>query len=140
MTKPGVDRIFRISNGIVTEVAQGEALGSPNGITWQDTTGTWLLAPEGKEIQTWTEGDPAPKALISGAGSYDGIEALRDGRILVSSWADSAVHIISGREMTKLIPNVNAPADIGYDLKRGVVAVPLFYDGKVAYYQLKAVK
>jgi hypothetical protein len=41
--------------------------------------------------------------------------------------------------MTTLIRNVSAPADIGYDLRRGVVAVPRFQDGKVEYFQLRAV-
>ena len=31
---------------------------------------------------------------------------------------------------------VNGPADIGVDTKRSVVAIPLFNDGKVAYYKL----
>jgi sugar lactone lactonase YvrE len=139
MTHPGTGRIFRIANRQVIEVARGESLGSPNGITWQDTTGTWLVAPlSGRDVLTWTEDGSAPRPLATGPGQYDGIIALRDGRILVSSWADSAVHLITHGEMTILIPNVSAPADIGYDLQRGVVAIPRALDGKVEYFQLRA--
>ena len=139
MTKPGMDRIFRISNRVVSEVARGAAFGTPDGMTWQDTTGVWLLAPfASAEVQTWIEGDSLPGTLAAGPGQYGGIEALRDGRILVSSHADSAVHLITHGEMTTLIANVRGPGDIGYDPKRGVIAVPRVMDNKVDYFQLKA--
>ena len=73
---------------------------------------------------------------MTGPGGYDGIEVLADGRILVTSWADSAVHVVKNGAMTKLVPNVTAPADIGVDTKRGVVAIPRFNDGKVEYYKI----
>ena len=139
MTQPGPSRIFRLSQRAATEVARSDSLRNANGITWQDTTGVWLLAPFGApDIQTWTEGDSLPRRLATGPGQYDGIEALRDGRILVSSWADSSVYLITHGTMTKLVSGVSAPADIGYDLKRGVLAIPRFNDGKVDFYQLKA--
>lgn len=139
MTQAGPARIFRITQGAATELIRGNALHNVNGLTWQDTTGVWLLAPAtSNDVVTWSEGDSLPKRLATGAGDYDGIEALRDGRILVSSWADSAVHLITHGVMTKLIPNVSAPADIGYDPRRGVIAVPRLMDGKVGFYQLKA--
>jgi hypothetical protein len=135
----GEGRIFRITNRVVTEVARGAWLGSPNGITWQDTTGVWLLAPlDGTNVLTWVEGDSITQVFATGSGVYDGIEALSDGRVLVTSWADSAVHLITHGTMTRLIRNVNAPADLGYDMKRGVIAVPRYLDGKVEYYQLAA--
>lgn len=139
MTQPGPARIFRITQGAATELVRGTALHNVNGLTWQDTTGVWLLAPAtSSDVMTWSEGDSLPKRLVTGPGGYDGIEALSDGRILVSSWADSAVHLITHGTLTKLIPNVSAAADIGYDMKRGVVAVPRMMDGKVGFYQLKA--
>ena len=63
--------------------------------------------------------------VSTGPGQYDGIELLADGRIAVSSWADSAVYIISNGTMTKAITGVEAPADIGVDTKRGVIATCL---------------
>lgn len=136
---PTVSRIFRISGRAILEVARGDALHNANGITWQDTTGTWLLAPVGgTDVQTWSEGDSVPATLAAGPGRYDGIEALRDGRILVTSWADSSVYLVTHGVMSRLIAGVNGPADLGYDLKRGVIAIPRLMDGKVSFYQLKA--
>jgi sugar lactone lactonase YvrE len=137
MTHPGVNRLFKIAGGKVTEVASGDSLSNPNGLTWDKVRTRWVLAPfGGNDVQTMSPGDKAPKKLASGPGQYDGIEVLADGRILVSSWADSAIHVIANDSMSKLIANVAAPADIGVDTKRNIVAVPRFNDNKVEYYKV----
>jgi len=137
MTHPGVNRIFKIVGTKVTEAAKGDSLNNPNGITWDVAGSRFLLAPfGGPNVQTWTPGQN-PASLASGPGQYDGIEVLKSGNILVSSWADSAVHIVrGGGTMAPLVKNVSAPADIGVDTKRNVLAVPRFNDGKVEYYRL----
>ena len=137
MTHPGVNRIFRIAGKTVTEAAKGDSLGNPNGIAWDAAGNRFVLAPfGGNSVQTWTSGQAAPANMIAGPGQYDGIEVVPQG-ILVSSWADSAVHIIHGGvHMATLVPNVSAPADIGVDTKRNVVAIPRFNDGKVEYYSI----
>lgn len=137
MTHPGVNRIFKITGRTVTEAARGDSLANPNGITWDRGKSRFVLAPfGGNDVQSWKAGDKAPAKIATGPGQYDGIEVLGDGRILVSSWADSSVHIVSDSSMTKLAGNLPAPADIGVDTKRNVVAVPLFNDGKVEYYRI----
>lgn len=138
MSHPGVDRIFRIAGRKVTEALRGNSLASPNGITWDAANRRFILAPfGGPNVQVWAPGQPAPTNLVSGPGQYDGVEVVRDG-ILVSSWADSAVHVIRGdSHMAKLVGDVSAPADIGVDTKRGVVAIPRFNDGKVEYYSIQ---
>jgi sugar lactone lactonase YvrE len=136
MSHPGVDQIFKIEGRKVTAF-KADSLNAPNGITWDASNGRFLLAPfNGTAVQTWKPGDKATVTLVTGPGQYDGIEALSDGRILVTSWADSAVHVIQAGAMTKLVPNVGAPADIGVDTKRGVVAIPRFSDGKIDFYKI----
>lgn len=133
MTHPGVNRIFKITlkDDKVTEAATGDPLANPNGITWDAANSRFLLAPFGaKDVQTWTPGQ-APAKLIDGPGGYDGIEVLSDGRILVSSWADSSVQAIRNGAMTKLVANVSAPADIGVDTRRHVLAIPRFERNEV---------
>ena len=137
ITHPGVNRIFRIAGRKVTTVAEGDSLNNPNGLTWDKAGNRWLLAPfGGMDGQALTNGAKNPTKLASGPGQYDGIEILSDGRILVSSWADSAVHVIIGNMMSKAIPGVSAPADIGVDTKRMLVAIPRFNDKKVEYYMI----
>jgi sugar lactone lactonase YvrE len=142
MTHPGTNMIFRVAGGKATVVASGDSLLNPNGITWiagaNGQPGKFLLAPfGGPTIQTWNVGEKVPTTLTMGPGGYDGIEALANGNVLVSSWTDSTLWIAhGGSHMMPLIKNVSAPADIGVDTKRNVVAIPRFNDGKVEYYQL----
>jgi sugar lactone lactonase YvrE len=138
MTHPGVNRIFRITirGGQKTEAASGDSLESPNGIAWDSTNSRFLLAPfGGKDVQTWTPGQ-APAKLVDGPGQYDGIEVLKDGRILVSSWADSSVHVIRNGKLTRLISGVSAPADIGVDTRRGILAIPRFDQNQVEFWKI----
>ena len=139
MTHPGVNRIFKVVGKTVTEAAKGDSLSNPNGLAWDAAKNRFILAPfGGPDLQTWAPGQASPTKLVSGPGQYDGVEVLSgSGYILVSSWADSAVHIVHGdTHMVPLVKNVSAPADIGVDTKRNVVAVPRFNDGKVEYYKI----
>jgi len=61
---------------------------------------------------------------------------LGDGRILVTSWADSSVQVIANGAFRKVVGNVDGPADIGVDTKRNVVAVPRFTAGRVEYFTI----
>lgn len=128
MGPPGKQRIFRFKAGEPTTVAlEGDSLGNPNGIAWDGTRDTFIVGPFGAQsIMTWNSGDAVTRPLASGPGQYDGVEVLSDGRILVSSWADSSVHLVEGNRMRKLIAGVPAPADIGYDTRRNRLLVPLF--------------
>ena len=136
MTHPGVDQIFKISGGKATSL-KPDSLNSPNGITWDKANSRFVLGPfGGRSVQTWKEGDKAAATLATGPGSYDGVEVLGDGRILVTSWADSTVNIVQNGVLATLVTGVNGPADIGVDTKRMVLAIPLFNDNKVAFYKI----
>lgn len=136
VTHPGVDQIFKIVGRKATSI-KADSLNAPNGIAWDAANSRFVLAPfSGNAVQTWMPGDKQPTTLATGPGQYDGVEVLADGRILVTSWADSAVHLVQHGAMTKLVSNVSGPADIGVDTKRGVVAIPRFSDGKVEYFKI----
>jgi len=133
---PGTDQIFKIVGRKATAI-KADSLNSPNGITWDNANGRFLLAPfSGTAVQTWKEGDKAPATLATGAGTYDGVEVLADGRILVTSWADSTVDLVQNGSLSKLVTGVSGPADIGVDTKRMVVAVPRFNDNKVEFFKI----
>ena len=138
MTHPGVNRIFKVVGTRVTEVAKGDSLNNPNGIAWDASGNRFILAPfGGPNLQALTPGQATTTNLASGPGGYDGIEVLSNGNLLVSSWTDSTVYVVhGGTHMMPLIRNVSAPADIGVDTKRNIVAVPRFNDAKVEYYRI----
>lgn len=131
---PGPDRIFRVSLDSVEVVARGEALALPNGIA-AAPDGGFLLAPaDGRGVSAWTPGAP-PRTLADGPGGYDGIEVLADERVLVSSWADSAVHELRDGALHPLVRGVPSPADLGVG-PRGLLAIPLFTENRVELWLL----
>jgi sugar lactone lactonase YvrE len=137
MTHPGTDRVFRIAGGKATVAVSGATLGAPNGIAYDAANSRFLVAPfSSKDVLTFKAGDSTATALVSGPGQYDGIEVLADGRILVSSWADSSINVVRGTTLTRVASGTNAPADIGVDTRRNAVAVPLFMDNRVGIYSI----
>jgi hypothetical protein len=132
---PGGPRVFRLAGRTMTEEVKGDVLAAPNGIAFDAANTRFILGPfNGKDLQTWRPG-ALPEPLATGPGMYDGVEIV-NGRVYVTSWADSAVHVVENGKMRKLIPNLPSPADLGVDTKRGVLAVPRFNDGRVDYYKL----
>jgi sugar lactone lactonase YvrE len=137
ITHPGVNRIFRIAGRRVSTVAEGDSLNNPNGIAWDAANTRWVLAPfGGTDVQIMASGAKNPSKHSTGPGQYDGIEVLADGRIVVSSWADSTVYVISNGTMSPMVRGVEAPADVGIDTKRNILAIPRFNAGKVEYFMI----
>jgi sugar lactone lactonase YvrE len=139
MTHPGSNMVFRLDGKKATVIAAGDSLANPNGITWDPVGKRWILCPfGGPNVQSLDVGQKLPVTIAPGPGGYDGVEVLPNGTILVSSWTDSSVSMIPpGHPMLMpFLKNVSAPADIGVDTKRNVLAVPRFNDGKVEYYKL----
>jgi sugar lactone lactonase YvrE len=132
---PSGPRIYRLAGRTMTEEVKGDLLAGPNGIAYDAANTRFILAPfGGKDVQTWRPG-ALPERLATGPGMYDGVEIV-NGRIYVTSWADSAVHVIENGTMRAIIRNLAAPADLGVDTRRNVLAVPRFNDGRVEYYKL----
>jgi sugar lactone lactonase YvrE len=132
---PGGDRVYRLAGRAITEEVRGDLLGHPNGIAYDSANTRFILAPfNGRDMQVWRPG-ALPERLVTGPGMYDGVEIF-NGRVFVTSWADSAVHVIENGAMRPYIRSLPSPADIGIDTKRGVIAVPRFNEGRVDYYKL----
>lgn len=133
------NRVYRVRGDSMTVALESKALGGPNGITWDASKNRFLLAPfADKAISAWTPGDTVLVKVAEGPGGYDGIELLADGRALVSSWTDSSVHVLRpDGTMQPVVRGVAAPADIGVDTKRNVLAVPRFNDGKVEFFRIQ---
>ncbi len=137
----GVDRIFMLARDRkgASIAIQSDSLGRPNGIVWDAKNNRFIVLPFGtKAIHAWTPGPGnAVTTIATGPGQFDGVEIASDGRVLVSSWADSSVSAINGSALTHVVTGVEAPADIGLDAARGLLAIPLFNKGQVQLWQLK---
>ena len=122
------NRIYRIDGRTAAIALEDEALGDPNGITWDRTSGHAIVIPFGgaQVLNRWggEARELAPIASGLAGGKYDGVEVLAYGRLLVSSQADSSIHVVQDGVIESSMKTVGAPADIGYDVRRNRVAVP----------------
>jgi sugar lactone lactonase YvrE len=140
VTHTGTDRIFMIAKDrkSASIAFQSDSLGRPNGITWDAKGNRFIVVSFGTNaVHAWTPGSKDVTTIATGPGQFDGVELTSDGRLLVSSWADSSVSVVNGNSMTHIVTGVEAPADIGLDPARGLLAVPLFNKGQVELWQVK---
>ena len=137
---PGGDKIFVIGPGrSVSLAAEGAQLGRPNGISWDATGNRWVVVsfdPFRSEVYTVARGDTSRTVIAKGNGKFDGIEALADGRLLVTSWNDSSLHVFTGGRDERVIRNLSWPADIGFDTRRNRVAIPQVMINRVEFWEL----
>lgn len=149
MTNKGVvyrggDRIFRVAPGrAISVVAEGTDLKRPNGIAWDPDGKRWIVVsfdPFASEVYALRPGDTRKTVLGRGLGRWDGVERLPDGRILVTSWSDSSLHVFGGNTDQRVIRNLWQPADLGVDTRRMRVAIPLVLQGRVEIWQLPAAR
>ena len=137
ITKPGKDKVFRVEGRTASLAIEADAIGGANGITWDGANGRFVIVPfSDRTIFTWKKGDLQPTALMTGPGGHDGVEMLGGGRMLVSSWADSAVHLYTGESRRAVVSGKPNPADIGWDSRRNRVLIPLFSDNTVEIWSI----
>jgi hypothetical protein len=136
MEPTGTDAVYVIDKGKVHPLAKSKELAGPNGLLATDkgvlvvsfgTNELYRLDKDGKR----TDVTKLPEAGL------DGIVGIGDS-LLVSSWKGSAVYRGKlGGSFEVVIPNVKAPADIGYDKKRNRILVPRFMEDAVEAYETK---
>jgi len=139
MTSPGPMRIFRIADRTPSVALEGDILANPNGIAWSPARSQFVIGSfGGADVLGWAPGTDAPTVIATGPGSYDGVVALSDGRVLITSWADSSLYLLpaAGSELRRVVAGVSGPAAIAWDESRQRVAIPLFSDNRVVMYDL----
>jgi hypothetical protein len=135
MEPTGTDAVYVIDKGKVHPISKSKELGGPNGVLATDK-GPLVVTFGGELYRLDKDGKRADVTKLPEAG-LDGIVALGDA-LLISSWKGSAVYKGKvGGTFEVVIPNLKAPADIGYDKKRGRVLVPRFMEDAVEAYELK---
>jgi len=140
VTDTGRDRVLRASGDQIDIIFEDSLLNSPNGITWDETQGRFIVVPFGGNhgLFSWTPGDDSLSTIAqTPGGGFDGIEVLDSGDLLVASQADSSLHLIQGNEGRLLIGLEGRPADIGWDAGRSRVAVPYVSRNLVEIWQLQ---
>jgi hypothetical protein len=135
----GTEAVYSIDKDKkLTTIAKGAELGKPNGVLsgkdkiWVVTFGTdelYSLDSKGKKGDV----NKLPKGQLDGIVALPGSDDL-----LVSSWESSAVYRGKpGGEWKPIVEGVKAPADIGYDTKRGRLLIPRFNDNEIDVYEVR---
>jgi hypothetical protein len=138
VSHPGPDQVFRITKGGAKAVLTSSRLEGPNGITWDPKQRRFVIvAFLGKGIYGWKPGDKDVESIGSGPGQQDGVVFLPDGRLLVTSWADSSLFVLENGQARKVAPKVPSPADIDVDPKDSRVAVPLLLENRVEFWEVQ---
>lgn len=138
VTDTGRNRIYRITGGSVSVALEDDSLGSPNGITYDAANGRFIIVPYGgsNDIFAWQTGTSQLEVIGSGdGGRYDGVELL-DGRIIVASQADTALHVFENGAGQAVARTAGRPADIALDTRRRRIAVPFIALNQVEIWQL----
>jgi hypothetical protein len=140
VTDTGRNKLYKVQGeGGPTLVVSDSTLGAPNGITWDAANNRFIIVPYGgfKGIRGWAPGSSTMTVIgVSTGAKYDGVEVLSGGRVLVSSQADSSLHLFSGNAGHAIIHTLGPPADIAVDTKRNRVAVPVVALNHVEIYEL----
>jgi sugar lactone lactonase YvrE len=135
----GPDRIYAVGpGGAISVVAEGLSLRQPNGIAWDSAGRRWIVVSFVPFVGEVAALDASGRRVLgTGTGRLDGVEVLRDGSILFTSWADSSLHRLRGGRDERIVREVPDAADIGVDTRRNRVAIPLSTLGRVQLWQLR---
>jgi sugar lactone lactonase YvrE len=134
----GPDLVFRVEGKRASVAVEFKDKPGPNGITWDSAGSRFIVAPlNATAIYQWEPGDSVPTVLAQGPGGMDGIEALGDGRFVVTTWTDSSLFLLQNDNVTRLIGGLPGPADIGLDRERGRVAVPQLTENRLTFVDLR---
>ena len=132
----GADAIYHVAGDEAAAVVAGPDFGAPTGITVHDGEAYVVTFMSGQIFLVTGVNQREELAAVEGA-QFDGIEFLEDGRALVSNWASSCIHVLAtDGSLECVMPDLEAPADIGVDHQRGRVLVPLFNANEVRFIPL----
>jgi DNA-binding beta-propeller fold protein YncE len=132
----GTDAIWKITGDHVEKLAEGRALGQPNGVDFAGGT-LRVVTFEGNELYALEGGTRTDLARLP-AGQLDGLIHLADGSVIVTSWLGKQIYRgRPGGPFTAILAGIATPADIGYDTKRHLLLVPSSAAGQVTVHPLR---
>ena len=128
----GTDAIYQIGpDGVVTTLVEGGELGGPNGLAYSDRGLIVAAFLSGQLYAVQPDGEIF-EMMPASERQLDGVVTLPDRGFLVSDWNESLIiRINPDGTMAVQLPNVEAPADIGFDESRNRILIPLFMDDAV---------
>jgi hypothetical protein len=134
----GRDAIMRFGPSGAQRVAGAPQISAPNGIT-VDGGDVIVVGFGGGAVQRVPAGGGAPtQVAMLPAGQLDGVVRMADGSLLVSSWEGSAIYRVSpDGQVSTVVEDVEAPADIGWDQRRNRLLIPLFNGNRIEVREIR---
>jgi sugar lactone lactonase YvrE len=138
----GADAVYVFDGATATAVARGDQLARPNGLAFDGQR--LIVVPFGSaDVMALASSDTASAYAVTTiatlpGGQLDGVVAIGDGTLLVSSWeAQSVFRISADGRITAVAENIEAPADIGWDAQRHRLLIPLFMGNRIEIRELR---
>jgi hypothetical protein len=133
VTPTGSDAIYKVVHGKVSVFAKGEHLNRPNGLAF--VNGALVTVTFGnKQLFLFDTKGTITSTTELPATTLDGVVALPNGQLLVSSWEKQSVYIGSiGGSWSVASDSLPSPADIGFDPTRNRVLVPVFVGNELRF-------
>ncbi len=141
-------KIYRLRDGKVEVFAEGEELEYPNGLLIAGDK--LVVAAWGKPNEDFSTEVPGrlftldlktkEKSLITAEpfGNLDGLEAVREGRYLVSDWFAGKVYFVGKDGRSRLLLELpKGAADIGIVPSKRLLIVPQMMENKVTAYEMR---
>ena len=126
----GTDAVYHLVGDDYAAILADPELGAPNGVAAGEESVT-VVTFMGGEIFRLDEGGRTDLLTVEGA-QFDGVEMLPGDALLVSDWGASCVHRVTAEgQASCIVEDVASPADIGVDLGRNRVLIPLFNANEV---------
>lgn len=145
VTDTGRNRIYRVQGLDATIALEDSVLNRPNGITWHREEQSFVVVPFGgsRDLLSWRPGNaPESWRTLPTGGRYDGVEILRDGRVVLASQADSSVYVLAADaeldadSVRVRIPVAGSPADLGVDEIGERIVVPYIARNLVEFWRI----
>lgn len=137
VTDTGTSRVYEILRDKAT-ILQDSLPSAPNGITFDPSDRSYLLAPWGGDSTFYKIDRELREAGTFSGGYFDGIEYYGS-QVLAASQADPGIRLISNSNSQVIIQTTGRPADIGLNRKKLIIAVPYIALNKVEFWQLRSI-
>jgi sugar lactone lactonase YvrE len=141
------NKIYRLRNGQVEVFAEGEELEYPNGLLIAGDK--LVVAAWGKPNEDFSTKVPGrlfsldlktgKKSLITPEpfGNLDGLEAVAEGRYLVSDWMAGKIYYVTSDRSRQVLQLPKGAADIGWIAGQRLLVVPQMVENKVTAYEMR---
>ena len=139
MVPSGTDAIYRLvadEEGRGATIARDPDLGHPTGIA-VGSRGIFVVTATGGILRFTPEGDRTD-VLTRPGERFEGVVFLADGGFAYTSESESAIFLVDGQgRMHTVMEDIDAPGDLGYDIQRHRLLVPLYRENRVLLIDLE---